>query len=42
MDPVKEAIKQIENNNQVEILRQCQGMGERFMKLMELIPEMWL
>ena len=38
-DEVREAIKQIEDNNWIEILRRYQSIKERLDKLMEFLPE---
>jgi|GEM_PF-1963175 len=42
MDKVQEAIKNIEEDDRVDILRQCKSIKERFDKLMEFMPDMWL
>ena len=39
---VQEAIKKIEENNLMEVLKQCQSVKERYDKLMELLPGTWL
>lgn len=38
-DQVQEAINKIEENDWVEVLRQCQSLKEKFDKLTELLPK---
>ena len=38
-DRVEDALRQIKENNWVDILKQCQGIKERYEKLMDLLPE---
>lgn len=39
-DRVIRAVIEIENNNGIDLLRQCSGLKERYDKLMKFIPEM--